>query len=119
MQTLWQDLRYGFRLLTKSPGFTAVAVLTLALGIGANTAIFSIVEAVLLRPLPFHDPDRMVRIIEAVKDLPYTSISGEDYFDWESQNRTLEGSSIATFTEARFPVRITAKAFRKLVTHTV
>ena len=99
MHTLWQDLRYGLRLLTRSPGFTAVAVLTLALGIGANTAIFSIVEAVLLRPLPFHDPDRVVRIMEAMKDLPYTSISGEDYFDWESQNRTLEGSSIATFTQ--------------------
>ena len=99
MLSLWQDLRYGFRLLTRSPGFTAVAILTLALGIGANTAIFSIVEAVLLRPLPFHDPDRVVRIMEAVKDLPYTSISGEDYFDWESQNHTLEGSSIATFTQ--------------------
>jgi putative ABC transport system permease protein len=99
VQTVWQDLRYGFRLLTRSPSFTAVAILTLALGIGANTAIFSIVEAVLLRPLPFHDPDRVVRIMEAVKDLPYTSISGEDYFDWESQNRTLEGSSIATFTQ--------------------
>jgi putative ABC transport system permease protein len=99
MTTLWQDLRYAARILAKSPGFAAVAVLTLALGIGANTAIFSIVEAVLLRPLPFHDPDRVVRILEAVKNLPYTSISGQDYFDWESQNRTLAGSSIATFTQ--------------------
>jgi putative ABC transport system permease protein len=99
LETLLQDLRYALRMLRKSPGFTAVAILTLALGIGANTAIFSIVEAVLLRPLPFHDPDRVVRILEAVKDLPYTSISGEDYFDWESQNRTLQGSSIATYTQ--------------------
>ena len=99
LETLLQDLRYGLRTLRKSPGFTAIAVITLALGIGANTAIFSIVEAVLLRPLPFHDPDRVVRILEAVKDLPYFSISGEDYFDWESQNRTLQGSSIATFTQ--------------------
>ena len=99
MTTLWQDLRYAARILAKSPGFAAVAVVTLALGIGANTAIFSIVDAVLLRPLPFHDPDRVVRILEAVKNLPYTSISGQDYFDWESQNRTLAGSSIATFTQ--------------------
>ncbi len=99
LETFLQDARYALRMLRKSPGFTTVAVLTLALGIGANTGIFSIVEAVLLRPLPFHDPDRVVRILEAVKDLPYTSISGEDYFDWESQNRTLQGSSIATFTQ--------------------
>ena len=99
LETLLQDLRYAFRMLRKSPGFTAVAVLTLALGIGANAAIFSVIEAVLLRPLPFRNPDRVVRILEAVKNLPYTSISGEDYFDWESQNRTLSGSSIATNTQ--------------------
>jgi putative ABC transport system permease protein len=99
LENLLQDVRYGLRTLRKNPGFTAIVVITLALGIGANTAIFSIVDAVLLRPLPFHDPDRVVRILEAVKNLPYTSISGEDYFDWESQNHTLSGSSIATFTQ--------------------
>ncbi len=94
MRGVFQDVGYFLRTLGKSPGFFAVAVLTLALGIGANTAIFSVVNAVLLRPLPFHDPDRLVRLYETEAAPGNYPFAGPDYLDWKAQNRTLEAMSL-------------------------
>ncbi len=96
-ETLMQDIRYGARTLRKSPGFTLVAVLTLALGIGANTAIFSVINAVLLRPLPFKDPDRLVQLWETEAAPGNFPLTGPDYLDWQEQNRTLESSALFTW----------------------
>jgi putative ABC transport system permease protein len=97
METLWQDIRFGFRMLLKKPGFTAVAVLALALGVGANTAIFSVVNGVLLRPLPFKDPDRLVRLGEWSKEVPGMSISYPNFLDWRAQNHVFEGLAATQF----------------------
>lgn len=100
LETLWQDLRYGARQLKRNPGFTAVAVITLALGIGANTAIFSVVEAVLLRPLPFHDPANLVQLFETERAPGNYPLTGADYLDWQEQNQTLEGTSLFSWGES-------------------
>ncbi|HZB44621.1 MAG TPA: ABC transporter permease, partial [Pyrinomonadaceae bacterium] len=89
-QDLWQDLRYGARKLRKSPGFTLVAVMTLALGIGANTAVFSVVNAVLLRPLPYKDPERLVRLSEYSEKIPEISVSYPNFLDWREQQTSFE-----------------------------
>src|SRR2546422_9375981 len=93
------DLKLAFRQLLKNPGFTAVAVLTLALGIGANTAIFGVVNAVLLRPLPYREPDRLVRIASVNPSLGVTDSrsSGLNVLDWQRQSASFE--SIAAFQE--------------------
>jgi putative ABC transport system permease protein len=90
METLWQDIRYGARQLRKTPGFTAVAVITLALGIGATTAIFSIVAAVLLRPLPYPDASRLMLLHESSEAIPEMSISMANFNDWRAQNTVFE-----------------------------
>jgi len=113
MANLLQDLKYGVRTLAKNPGFAAVAVLTLALGIGANTAIFTVVNAVLLRPLAFHDPSRVVLVVE-VSRYPITSTSYENYEDWRDQSRSFESMQASCFTNVTLtgmgdPERLTAR----------
>jgi putative ABC transport system permease protein len=99
---IWQDLRYGSRSLRKNPGFTAIAVITLALGIGANTAIFSVVNGVLLRPLPYPEPDRLVMVygISLQAAQGKTPLCEADFLDWKSQNQVFE--SLAGFSTNRF-----------------
>jgi putative ABC transport system permease protein len=87
---LLQDLRYGLRSLRHSPAFTAVAVLTLGLGIGANTAIFTVVNGVLFRPLPYGDPGRLVMLWETTKDLPQILISYPNFLDWKTRTHAFE-----------------------------
>src|ERR1700687_3011491 len=94
----WQDLRYGLRVLLKNPGFTAVAVLTLAIGIGANTAIFSVVNAVLLRPLPFRDPAVLCLVTERMPTIPILGPSYLNFRDWRAQNHSFEDLAAARST---------------------
>ncbi len=95
MRNRWRDLVFGMRLLWKNPGFTTVAVLALALGIGANTSIFSVVYATLLAPLPYHQPDRIVMVWSKV-NTRRNGVSAGDFLDWQRQNTTFE--AIAAWT---------------------
>ncbi|HLZ52278.1 MAG TPA: ABC transporter permease [Candidatus Acidoferrum sp.] len=90
LETFLQDVRFGARMLARNPGFTAVAIMTLALGIGANTAIFSVVQAVLLRSLPFKDPARLVRVNESVAKGGRSPVAYPNYLDWRAQNRVFD-----------------------------
>jgi putative ABC transport system permease protein len=124
LETLLQDLRYGIRQLLRSPGFTAIAIITLALGIGANTAIFSFVDAVLLKPLPYPHPERIVAVCENPQRFGCGPISTLDFLDWKRQNRCFQflsafESDTATLTGSGRPQelnvrRVSASYFKAL-----
>ncbi len=95
MSTLTEDIRYGVRMLRKGPGFTLVVVLTLALGIGANTALFSVVNGVLLHPLPYPDPDQLVTLHESKPNFDTGSISYPNFRDWQKENKTFSAMAIS------------------------
>jgi predicted permease len=102
METLLQDVRYGFRMLAKNPSFTAIAILTLALGIGVNTALFSVVNGVLLSPLSFPHSDQLVTMYERKMGFEQASISYPNFLDWQRNNRSF--SSIASYRGDDFTI---------------
>src|SRR5262249_15523196 len=115
MRTLLQDLRYSARMLVKNPGFTLTVILTLTLGVGANAAIFSVVNTVLLRPLPYQDPDRLVRLWESnsKRGLPENTTSTPNFEDWRKRNLVFEqlaAQEYATYnlTDSGEPERVAA-----------
>ena len=93
LETFWRDVRYAPRTLTRAPGFTAMAILTLALGIGANTAVFSAIDAVLLRPLPFPEGDRLMRLYQTQEKGTKTNVAPIRLEDWNRLNSTFDGIS--------------------------
>ena len=106
MSGFWNDLKHGCRVLAKTPGFALSAIVVLALGIGANTAIFGIVNGVLLRPLPFGEPDRLVQLWHTPpqKEFPGVSrfaLSAANYLDWEAQNTVFSSSAVYRYWQFR------------------
>lgn len=115
MTTIIQDLRYGLRMLAKHPGFTAIAVITLALGIGASTAIFSVVDAVLLRPLPYPNPQQIVTVWEQEANGHRTHLADPNFEDFRAQNHTLSALAVyysgpASVSGGSEPVRMNVAA---------
>ena len=120
METFWQDLRYAFRMLRKNPGFTAVAVITLGLGIGANTAIFSVVNGVLLRPLPYREPQNLVRVYSEFPTMQLKKfwLSPPEFLDIQKEAKSWEaigawapgGQNVGTGSE---PLRVTSAAITR------
>ena len=111
MQNLLQDMRFGIRMLVKKPGASLVAILTLALGIGANAAIFSVVNTVLLRPLPYKDPERLVALWENIPSQGQARVSPANFFDWKKQSTSFEdmstyGGSAMTLTGVGEPEQL-------------
>jgi putative ABC transport system permease protein len=122
-ENCWQDLRFAARTFCKCPSFTAVAILTLALGIGANTAIFSLVNGVLLRPLPYRNPDRLTMVWEKSRDGSAENVGYATYLDWKSQNKSFEEIAIYSSWQPVLQVgepeqlsglRVTSNYFRTL-----
>jgi predicted permease len=104
METLWQDIRYGLRILRASPGFAAVAVLSLALGIGANTSIFSVVNAALLRPLPVTEPERLVFVFNGSTTNPWSTSSYPDYLDYKDKSDVF--TDLLAYSEITMSARV-------------
>ena len=108
MDSLLKDLRFAVRVLWKSPGFTGISLLALVLGIGANTAIFSVVNAVLLRPMPFQDPERLVVVWETSPRTKKNNVANpQNFADWQTRNRSFE--AMAAYLPFQFSASITGE----------